>query len=132
MNEKQDSSPIILMVEPDDDTRPLLKHNLKHQGYRVIVALDAEDAIERLMGGFHCPDLILLNQFGQSTEEAIETGRRICNTSELSKNTPIVVLAERYGEDLEGQDVQVGDREYVSYPEDGQQLLNLLQRLCPV
>ncbi|MBD1862316.1 response regulator transcription factor [Trichocoleus desertorum] len=36
----QDSSPIILVVEPDDETRPLLKHNLKHQGYRVIIALD--------------------------------------------------------------------------------------------
>jgi len=33
---------------------------------------------------------------------------------------------------LEGKDVQVGDREYVSYPEDGQQLMDLLQKICPV
>lgn len=132
MNEKPKSPPLILVVEPDNETRPLLKHNLQRQGYRVIVALDEEDAIERLMGGFHCPHLILLNQFEQSIEEAFEAGQRICNTSELPKNMPIVVLAERYGEDLEGQDVQVGDREYVSYPEDGQQLLDLLQKLCPV
>nr|WP_290228128.1 hypothetical protein [Trichocoleus desertorum] len=113
MNEKQNSSPMILMVEPDDETRPLLKYNLKHQGYRVIAALDEEDAIERLMGGFHCPDLILLNQFGQSIEEVVETARRICATSGIPKDTPIVVIAERYGVDLEGKDVQVGDREYV-------------------
>ncbi|MBD2123555.1 response regulator transcription factor [Trichocoleus sp. FACHB-262] len=128
----QDSSPIILVVEPDDETRPLLKHNLNHQGYRVIIALDAEDAIERMMGGFHCPELILLNQFRQSIEEAVGTGRRIRTTSGIAKDTPIVVIAERYSVDLEVKDMQVGDREYVSYPEDGQQLMNLLQKLCPV
>lgn len=132
MNEKPKSPPLILVVEPDNETRPLLKHNLQRQGYGVIVALDEEDAIERLMGGFHCPDLILLNQFNQSLEEALKSGRRIYTTSKLPKDIPIVVLAERYGADLEGQDVQVGDREYVTYPEDGQQLLNLLQKLCPI
>ena len=132
MNEKLNSSPLILVVEPDDETRPLLKHNLKSQGYGVIAALDEEDAIEWLKGGFHHPALILLNQFKQSIEEALEIGRRICTTSELPKDTPIVVLAEQYGEDLEGQDVQVSDREYVTYLEDGQQLMNLLQKLCPV
>ncbi|MBW4487182.1 MAG: hypothetical protein KME12_05275 [Trichocoleus desertorum ATA4-8-CV12] len=124
---------MILVVEPDDETRPLLKHNLKRQGYHVIIALDEEDAIERMMGRFHCPDLILLNQYGrQSIEETVEMGQRICKTSGLPKNTLIVVLAEQYGADLEGKDVQVGDREYVTYPEDGQQLMNLLQKLCPV
>ena len=123
---------MILMVEPDDETRPLLKYNLKSQGYRVIAALDEEDAIERMMGKFHCPDLILLNQFGQSIEETVDVGRRICMISGLPKDIPIVIVAERYGTDLEGKDVQVGDREYVSYPEDGQQLMDLLQKLCPV
>ncbi|WP_255527324.1 MULTISPECIES: hypothetical protein [Trichocoleus] len=42
------------------------------------------------------------------------------------------MIAERYSVDLEGKDMQVGDREYVSYPEDGQQLMDLLQKLCPV
>ena|SRR6478672_11185509 len=132
MSEQPIGSPMILMVEPDDDTRPLLKHNLKHQGYRVIVALDEEDAIERMMGKAHCPNLILLNQFKQSIAEVLEMGRRICQTSGLPKDVLIVIVAERYGADLEGQDVQVSDREYVSYPEDGQQLMNLLQKLCPV
>jgi DNA-binding response OmpR family regulator len=45
MIEKKDGSPRILMLEWDDDTRPLLKQNLCNQGYRVIVALEEEDAI---------------------------------------------------------------------------------------
>jgi len=95
-------------------------------------SLDEEDAIERMMGKAHCPNLILLNQFKQSIAEVLEMGRRICQTSGLPKDVLIVIVAERYGADWEGQDVQVGDREYVSYPEDGQQLIDLLQKLCPV
>jgi hypothetical protein len=59
-------------------------------------------------------------------------GRRICQGSELSSSTPIVVMAEHYGEDMEGKDVKVGESEYVTYLEDGEQLMNLLHRLCPV
>jgi hypothetical protein len=44
----------------------------------------------------------------------------------------LLIMAERYGTDLEGQDIQVGDNEYVSYLEDGQQLKLILHRLCPV
>lgn len=47
----------------------------------------------------------------------------------MSSRAPIIILAERYGPDLEGQDIQVGDNEYVSYLEDGEQLKLLLQRL---
>jgi hypothetical protein len=59
-------------------------------------------------------------------------GRRIRQGAGLPSHTPIVVIAERYGADLEGKDVQVGESEYVSYPEDAQQLMNLLHRLCSV
>jgi hypothetical protein len=41
-------------------------------------------------------------------------------------------MAERYGEDMEGKDINVGESDYVTYLEDGEQLLNLLQRLCPL
>jgi hypothetical protein len=33
---------------------------------------------------------------------------------------------------MEGKDVKVGESEYVTYLEDGQQLINLLYRLCPI
>ncbi len=34
--------------------------------------------------------------------------------------------------DLEGQNIQMGENEYVTYLKDGQQLKNILQQLCPV
>ncbi|HEX8127845.1 MAG TPA: hypothetical protein VF527_02005 [Pyrinomonadaceae bacterium] len=44
-------------------------------------------------------------------------------------HTPLVVLAERYGADLEGTDVNVGGNDWITYLEDHEQLKNLLARL---
>jgi DNA-binding response OmpR family regulator len=132
MSEKQNIAPTILVVEPDDDVRPLLRNNLHRQGYRAIMTLDEEDAIARARGDSDRPDLILINQYRQPLDKAIHIGRRIRQDAGLPSDTPIVIMAERYGEDMEGKDIKVGESDYVTYLEDGEQLLNLLQRLCPV
>jgi DNA-binding response OmpR family regulator len=131
MNETY-TPPTILLVEEDDEVRPLLSQNLRNQGYHVVVALNEADAIERTKGGSFCPDLILLNQVGRSIQEYVVMGQRICKSAGIGNQTPIIVMAEQYGADMEGKDVQVDDTEYVTYLEDGQQLMNLLHRLCPV
>jgi hypothetical protein len=51
MNEKENTASAILLIEQDDETRPLLVRNLSNAGYQVIVALDEEGAIERTIGG---------------------------------------------------------------------------------
>jgi len=132
MDEKKDAPPTILMFELDDETRPLLKHNLRSRGYRVIEALEEEDAIALARGVRDRPDLILLNQVDLPIDEVLNMGRRIRQGAELPSRTPIVVMAEHYGEDMEGKNVKVGESEYVTYLEDGQQLMNLLHFLCPV
>lgn len=131
MNESY-TPPTILVVEEDDEVRPLLSQNLRNQGYHVVVALNEADAIERTKGGSFCPDVILLNQVGRSIQEYTVMGQRICQSTGIASHTPIVVMAENYGADMEGKDVQVDDTEYITYLEDGQQLINLLHRLCPV
>jgi DNA-binding response OmpR family regulator len=132
MNEKKDALSTILLIELDDDTRPILKQNLRNWGYCPIVALEEEDALALARGVRDRPDLILLNQVMLSIDEFVYMGRRIRQGAELPSSTPIVVMAERYGEDMEGKDVKVGESEYVTYLEDGEQLMNLLYRLCPV
>ena len=132
MSEKKDAPPTILIIELDDDTRPILKQNLYNWGYCVVVALEEDDAIALARGVRDRPGLILLNQVELSIDEFINMGRRIREGAELPSSTPIVVTAERYGEDMEGKNVKVGESEYVTYLEDGEQLMNLLHRLCPV
>ncbi|MBD2096352.1 response regulator transcription factor [Trichocoleus sp. FACHB-591] len=125
-------SPRIFVLEPDDEVRPLLKQNLQMWGYQVTLAIDEADALQRVEGGRDRFELILLNQYKHSIEHCIAIGQQIRQHTVLDSRAPIVILAERYGPDLEGQDMQVGANEYVSYLEDGQQLQLILQRLCPV
>ncbi|MBD1909155.1 MULTISPECIES: hypothetical protein [unclassified Leptolyngbya] len=132
MNSPRIPSSRIFVVEPDDDTRPLLKDNLQRWGYQVIVAIDETDAIQRLRGGQERFNLILLNQTEQSLDEVMAIGRNIRQYTDLDGLTPILIIAEQYGADLEGQDVHLGDHAYVSYLEDGQQLKLMIQKLCRV
>ena len=127
MSQKQS----ILLVEPDDDVRPTLREHLSNWGYEVIVALDEADAFHRVENQKTIIDLILINQVSQSIEKCAELGRQIRQHAKLDGSTLIVVMAEQYGAEQEGQDIQVGENEYVTYLEDGEQLRNLLYQLCP-
>jgi DNA-binding response OmpR family regulator len=129
MSDGLGSRPTIFLVEEDDDTRPILKGNLKTYGYRVLLALDEEDAHERLAGGVVQADLLLLNLVGKTPEEVLQIGRRLRKHAKYDGHTPLVVMAERYGVELEGTDVNVGGNDWVTYLEDPYQLKNLLHRL---
>jgi CheY-like chemotaxis protein len=129
MNTEQGNQATIFLVEEDDETRPLLRKNLQGYGYRVIIALDEEDALERVGGGHVQADLVLMNLVGKSPEEALHIGRRIREHARYDGHTPLVVMAEKYGNDLEGTDVNVSENDWIIYPEDAEQLENLLARL---
>jgi len=126
---EQGKQAAILLVEEDDDTRPLLRKNLQSHGYRVIVALDEEDALERVGSGHVQADLVLINLVGKPPEEVLNIGRRIREHAKYDGHTPLVVMAEKYGEDLEGTDVNVSGNDWITYPEDSTQVQNLLKRL---
>ncbi|MDQ1613640.1 MAG: hypothetical protein QOG00_3571 [Pyrinomonadaceae bacterium] len=119
----------ILLVEEDDETRPVLKANLQTYGYRLLLALDEEDALDRVGSGGAQADLVLLNLVGKAPEAVLDAGRRIRAHAKYDGRTPLVVLAEQYGKDLEGTDVNVSGNDWIIYPEDHLQLRNLLARL---
>ncbi|HEX8130656.1 MAG TPA: response regulator [Pyrinomonadaceae bacterium] len=128
MNQEPGSQLTIFLVEEDDDTRPILKRNLQTYGYRVLLALDEEDALERIVGVRHA-DLLLLNLVGKTPVEVLQIGRRIREHAKYDGHTPLVVMAEKYGADVEGTDVNMGGNDWVTYLEEPGQLRNLLHRL---
>ncbi|HEY9697041.1 MAG TPA: hypothetical protein V6D10_07245 [Trichocoleus sp.] len=128
--QQQTALPTIFVLEPDDEVRPVLTQNLKNWGYQVVMACNESDAMQRVQKHRRF-NLILLNQFRQSIEESRAIGQLIRKAAGLDGHTSIVIMAEQYGADLEGQDIQVGEGECVTYLEDGEQLKRLLYRLCP-
>src|SRR5215207_7797288 len=129
MSTGQENGRTIFLVEEDDDTRPVLKHNLQAAGYSVIIALDEEDALERVNGGHVQADLVLMNLIGKSPAEALAAGRRIREHAKYDGHTPLVVMAEKYGREVEGTDVNAGGNDWITYLEDHEQKTNLLARL---
>lgn len=120
----------IFLIEEDDDTRPILKSNLQRDGYRVIVALDEEDALERAGGAGVRPDLVLVDLVGKTVEEALAVGRHVREHARYDGHTPLVVMPEKYGKDVEGTDVNVGGNDWIMYlGEEHDQLRHLLARL---
>ena len=118
----------ILLIEEDDDARPIIRGNLRREGYEVLVAVDEEAALSWLDAGrAGRPDPRQSSR--RTAEEALEAGRRVRDRNALDGSTPVVVIAESYDEELEGSDVRAGEGEWVTYMEDSGQLHELLSRL---
>jgi len=129
MNNQDGERGTILLVEEDEDVRPNLRRRLQKDGYRVLLALDEEDALERVGGGHVPADLVLIDLINKSPDAVLQAGRRIREHAKYDGHTPLVVLAEKYGADVEGTDVNVSGNDWVTYLEDRNQLNNLLARL---
>jgi DNA-binding response OmpR family regulator len=119
----------ILLIEEDDDARPIIRDNLRREGFDVLLAVDEASALDWLEAGEARADLVLLNLVGKTTAEAFEAARRLKQSGALGSSTPVVVIAEKYGDGLEGTDVREGEGEWVTYMEDSTQLHELLARL---
>lgn len=129
MNNQDGGRGTILLVEEDEDVRPTLRRNLQKDGYHVLLALDEEDALERVGGGHVPADLVLIDLVDKSPDAVLQVGRRIREHAKYDGHTPLVVLAEKYGADVEGTNVNVSGNDWITYLEDRDQLNNLLARL---
>ncbi len=121
------NQPTIFLLENDDDTRPLFKKVLREKGYNVLVAVDEQDALQRVNDGFVKSDLLIVNLLGKSEEEMVNFGNQLREWGQ--SNIPLIVIAAKYGEDLEGTINQVGENAYIIYLGEGDELFELLDSL---
>jgi len=117
----------IFLIEGDDHARPIFRNELKRLGYRVSLAVDEEDALERAERRALAADLMLIGLPKDTPAGVLEVARNIFRVGNL--NAPIVVIATSYGSDLEGTDVKISESEYITYLHEPDQLPNLLLRL---
>lgn len=130
MSVERGERPAIFLVEDDDDTRTLLKENLVREGYRVTVAIDADDAIERVGESRIDAELILIS-LDKSPDDALSFARHLREDANWDIQTPIIVMSSVYPEELVGKDVAINQTDYVVYLDHPDQLPNLVARLLP-
>ncbi len=119
----------IFLLAEDDDVRRPLKERLRKHGFRVLVAIDMADAHDWLSNGSIPADLVLVDLVRKSPEEALEVGRKLRDHANYDGHKPLVVMAEKFTEELEGTDDNVSGHDWVSYYEDGDQLHGLIGNL---
>ena len=126
MAEEDRDRPTVLLVEDEDEVRTALRDLLEAEGQPTVTVGNEEEAVriaERL-----CPELLIVN-LPMPPPEVLAAGRRIRQQANLSDGVPVVVIADEFDQSLEGQDIRVGDHEYVSYTVTFEQLRSLINHL---
>ena len=130
MRDRQKQVPTILLLEEDDKARRPLVSNLRSQSYRVLVAVDMENALAWIENLTEKPDIFLINQVDSSLEKYLKTIRGIYQQTMLSSDTITIIVADRYPERLRGSEKIIDGNILIIFLEDAEQLFNLLYRLC--
>ncbi len=102
----------ILVVDDDVGTLRLIELNLKRAGYRVLVAVRGEEAIDQVR--VEKPDLVLMDVMMPGID-GFETTRRIRRLPE-GRHIPIIFLSAR--SDVEGKvtGLRIGGDDYITKP----------------
>ena len=124
MDKKNNTNPIILVVEDVQETGDGIERLLMADGYRIALAKDEEDGIESARR--QRPDLILVSLAGLPSE-VIVSARRLREKAAIGEDVPVVVFC--VDEIAEGDEVAIGENVHVTRPDNFNQLRSLLARL---
>lgn len=125
MNPKNDNAPTILVVDDFEEMRSTLRMWLERRGYRVVEAMDGDEAIE--VARREHPALILMD-IGMPQRSGISATYQIRKVPELSE-TPIVAVTAYETPDLHEDALKAGCTECITKPIDTDELDQLLSRL---
>jgi two-component system alkaline phosphatase synthesis response regulator PhoP len=101
----------ILLVDDEKDIVEFLQYNLEQEGFKVIVAYDGKEALEKLSKN---PDLIILDVM-MPRMDGYETCSKI-KTMEEYKNIPIIFLTAKSSEIDEVHGLNIGAVDFIQKP----------------
>jgi PleD family two-component response regulator len=116
--------PVILVIADDEETRMGIKRLLSVDGYRVLTAKDEADAAQ--MSHDVSPDLVLMS-LGVDQVEPVLIAQQMRDAWELTGEVPIVLFAVTTLK--EGEEVRIEPNIYLVYPDNFNQLRQLISRL---
>jgi len=133
MSPESDNVPVdgknhtVLVVEDFEDNRFMMRRLLEMSGYRVLEAINGEEAVE--VARRERPGLILMD-LSLPLLDGLAATRRIRQHEDL-RDVPIVAVSAHDTADFHADALAAGCNDYVTKPIDFDQLEALLGRLLP-
>ena len=124
-NREKGTSTTVLVVEDFDETRFVLKLSLELRGYRVLEALNGQEAVE--IARRERLDLILMDLSLPVLDGFAAT--RCIREEARSRDVPIVAVTAHATPEYRVKALAAGCNEYVTKPIDFEKLGQLLNRL---
>lgn len=115
----------IMVVEDNELSRDALSRRLERRGYRVLLALDGQHAIDR--GRAERPDLILMD-LGLPRVDGWEATRQL-KADPTTRHIPIIVLSAHATTNDRDKALQAGGDEFDTKPVRFQPLLEKIEAL---
>lgn len=119
--------PTVMVVEDFEDNRFMMRRLLEMSGYRVLEAINGEEAVELAQSAR--PGLILMD-LSLPLLDGLAATRRIREVPELQR-IPIVAVSAHDTADFHAEALAAGCNDYVTKPIDFDELEALLSRLLP-
>jgi len=118
---------VILLVDDEEDLVVFVKIRLERAGYKVLVAYDGLQALEKVQ---EVPDLILLDIM-MPEMDGFEALRQLKNKHE-TRYIPVIMLTAKgaAGDIFKSQ--ELGATDYIIKPFEIPQLLELIKKYLPV
>ncbi len=117
----------VMVVEDFEDNRFMMRRLLEMSGYRVVEAVNGQQAVE--VAERERPHLILMD-LSLPLLDGLAATRRIRKHPEL-RRVPIIAVSAHDTSDFHADALAAGCNDYVTKPIDFEQLEQLLSRLLP-
>lgn len=122
---EQENSLTVLLVEDTEDNRFMMRRLLEMTGYRVVEALNGEEAVK--LAESETPQLILMD-LSLPVIDGLAATRLIRKLPQL-KSTPIIAVSAHDTSDFQSEAIKAGCNSYVSKPIDFSELETLIGEL---
>lgn len=122
---EQEKPLTVLLVEDTEDNRFMLRRLLEMTGYRVVEAMNGEEAVK--LAELETPQLILMD-LSLPVIDGLAATRLIRKLPQMA-STPIIAVSAHDTSDFQSEAIKAGCNSYVTKPIDFSELETLIGQL---
>jgi chemosensory pili system protein ChpA (sensor histidine kinase/response regulator) len=118
--------PLVMVVDDSITVRRVTQRLLQREGYRVVLAADGLQALERLADEL---PTVVLSDIEMPRMDGFDLARNIRGDERL-KHLPIIMITSRIAEKHREHAMELGVNNYLGKPYSEEELLSLVRHYC--